>query len=320
MAKQPFTKQALSLPDQIALLRERGMLIQDEPFALHKLQYISYYRLGAYWLPFEADHASHRFKPDTHFETVARLYAFDRALRLLVLDAIEHVEVALRTQFTHQLATAYGPHALSDPGHFQASQPRWSHQGALRQLAQDVSDSKEVFIKHWRDKYSDPLPPIWSAIEIMTLGQLSRWYANIKTSADRNRIARVFDCDETVLVSFMHHLAIVRNICAHHSRLWNREFAFTFKLPRARPAAVVASLNHSAPRNLYNTLALLTCLLDRISPSHTWKKRICVLMEQHPPNALAMGFPADWQTRALWRICSATTRTSPCCTPAKVPR
>ncbi len=47
---------------------------------------------------------------------------------------------------------------------------------------------------------------------------------------------------------------------------------------------------------------MLACLLDRISPSHTWKKRMRVLMDQHPPHALAMGFPADWQTRALWRI------------------
>lgn len=302
MAKQPFTKQALSLPAQIALLRKRGMLIQDEPFALHTLQYISYYRLGAYWLPFEADHANHTFKPDTRFETVADLYAFDRALRLLVLDAIEHVEVALRTQFTHQLASTYGPHALSDPSHFQANQAQWSHQDALQQLAKDVGDSKEVFIKHWRNKYSDPLPPLWSAVEIMTLGQLSRWYANIKASADRNHIAHVFDCDETVLVSFTHHLAIVRNICAHHSRLWNREFALTFKLPRSRPAAVVPSLNQATPRNLYNTLAMLACLLDGIRQGTSWKQQLHQLITQHTPPLRAMGFPSDWQTRPTWRI------------------
>ncbi len=302
MAKQPFTKQALSLPAQIALLRTRGMLIQDEQFALQTLQHISYYRLGAYWLPFEADHASHGFKPDTRFETVAGLYAFDRALRLLVLDAIEHVEVALRTQFTHQFAIAYGPHALSDPGHFQPSHARWAHPSALEQLAKDVGDSKEVFIKHWRNKYSDPLPPIWSAVEIMTLGQLSRWYANIKASADRNRIARVFDCDETVLVSFMHHLAIVRNICAHHSRLWNREFAFTFKLPRTRPAAVVGGLHLASPRNLYNTLAMLACLLDGMHQSASWKQQWHQLIAKHKPPLHAMGFPADWQVRPIWRL------------------
>lgn len=302
MAKVPYTKPALSLAEQLALLQSRGLLVADEAAALKTLQHISYYRLGAYWLPFEADHTSHTFKPETHFETVVSLYAFDRALRLLVLDAIEFVEVALRSQLNHQLAIANGPHALSIPHFFESTQPRWSHQSALEQLAVDVGESKEIFIKHWRSKYSDPLPPIWSAVEIMTLGQLSRWFANIKSSADRNRIARVFDCDETNLVSFMHHLTTVRNLCAHHSRLWNREFTFTFKLPRHRPQALVGSLNPASPRYIYNTLAMLACLQDTMQLGTSWKQQLHQLIGKHKPPLNAMGFPANWQSHPLWRI------------------
>lgn len=300
MAKQPFTKQAISLQAQIALLRSRGMLIQDEPFALQTLGHINYYRLGAYWLPFEADHASHTFVPGTRFEAVVDHYAFDRALRLLVLDAIERVEVALRAQLTYHLGIAHGPHALSNSAHFHVTKNRWTYATARLALEQDVRDSKEVFILHWLNNYTGPLPPIWSAVEIMTLGQLSKWYANLKLSGDRNRIARSFDCDEIMLVSFMHHLALIRNICAHHSRLWNREFAFTFKLPRTRPAAVVTALNPAAPRKLYNTLAMLACLLDGICPGHAWKSRLHDLLAAHTVPLAAMGFPSQWRSTALW--------------------
>jgi abortive infection bacteriophage resistance protein len=214
MSKIPYTKQALTFDEQIQHLRRRGMVFADVNQARDYLGHINYYRLAAYWLPFEADHASHQFEPGTTFE---------------------------------------------------------------------------------------PLPPIWASVEIMTLGQLSKWYANLKLSADRNRIANAFDFDEVNLVSFMHHLAIVRNVCAHHSRLWNREFAFTFKLPRRRPATVLGSLNPEAPKKLYNTLVVLACLLDAISPLNQWKQKLISLIQAHHIPEHAMGFPVDWQGQPIWK-------------------
>jgi abortive infection bacteriophage resistance protein len=86
--KRAFTKLATTYKQQVDLLQQRGMQIEDPATAAFYLQHINYYRLGAYWLPFEVDHASHRFKPGTRFDDVLKLYVFDRELRLLVLDAI----------------------------------------------------------------------------------------------------------------------------------------------------------------------------------------------------------------------------------------
>jgi abortive infection bacteriophage resistance protein len=93
--------------------------------------------------------------------------------------------------------------------------------------------------------------------------QLSKWYANLSTSADRNAIANVYGMDEINLVSFLHHLSTVRNICAHHSRLWNREFTFTFKLPKKRPKQLLQVLNFSpsTSKRIYNTLVMLDYLM-----------------------------------------------------------
>lgn len=301
MPSIPFPKQALTLREQVELLRLRGMSITDDAKAEHYLGFINYYRLAAYWLPFEADHSTHTFRPGTTFDLVLDHYVFDRNLRVLLIDAIERVEVAVRTQFAYRLAHAYGPHALLDPGLFQAKASGWSYRRFCQSLEQDVQDSKETFVEHLRSKYAEPLPPVWAAVEIMTLGQLSKWFANLKHGSDRNRVAHVFDFDELNFVSFLHHLVFIRNLCAHHSRVWNRQFAFSFKIPRHRPVAVLSSLNSAAPKKLYNTLVMLAYLLDKVSPGHHWKQRLRDLLRDHAVSQTAMGFPADWPNRAIWQ-------------------
>lgn len=106
-----YSKQALSFPDQLAQLQRRGLTIVDQGRALQWLQRVSYYRLSAYFLPFKD---SENFRPGTEFNDIAGLYIFDRKLRLLMLDAIERIEVALRTSVTYEIGHAYGPFELFD--------------------------------------------------------------------------------------------------------------------------------------------------------------------------------------------------------------
>ena len=255
-------------------------MVNDCQEAGHYLSHLNYYRLSAYLLPFERDHATHQLTPGTTFDQVLNLYVFDRELRLLVLDAIERVEVSIRTRLAYTIAHQHGPHAHLDESLFKA---KWNHAWNVRNLKKEAAQSREVFIRHLVNKYDEALPPIWAVVEIMTFGQLSKWYANLSSGADRNRVAHTYDMDEINLVSFLHHISTVRNVCAHHSRLWNREFTFTFKLPRQRPAALVVEMNiqdHGCKR-LYNTLVVLAYLMDVTCPGHHWKKRLIALIEEH---------------------------------------
>ena len=303
--KQPYTKPALTIPQQIAQLRTRGMAIGDIPFAEHYLGQINYYRLSAYWLPFESNHGTHAFQTGTSFEQVLDLYIFDRELRLLVLDAIERIEIAIRTQLAYQLGHRYGTHPHLNAALFKQTNPAkpwvWDHTKSVSQLEKDANDSKETFIKHLLARYAEPLPPIWAAVEIMTLGQLSKWYANLQSGADRNLVAHGYDCDEINLTSFLHHLSTVRNLCAHHSRLWNREFIFTFKLPRQRPRALLSSFNAQQPRRIHNTLVMLVYLMNQIAPGHHWRQRLTDMLNRHHIDPARMGFPIDWDARTIWR-------------------
>jgi abortive infection bacteriophage resistance protein len=298
-----FTKPALSVVDQIALLQQRGMEFFDEAAARHTLTHINYYRLRAYWLPFETVNtadptALHAFVPGTQFEAALASYTFDQRLKLLLMDAVERVEIALRTRWAHELALRYGSHAYLDTAIF-ASTPRQAR--CLQSLQDEVVRSKETFLKHYRDTYADPaLPPIWAVCEVLTLGQLSQWLDNLKLRSDRQAVAQALGFDEVVICAFAHHLATVRNLCAHHSRVWNRKLTIKMKIP-TRPTAVAAWFNPTQDRKIYNTLLMLVLLLERISPDSSWKARLMQLMATMPlGTAQAMGFPDGWQTFPVW--------------------
>jgi abortive infection bacteriophage resistance protein len=296
-----FSKPPFTHDQQLDQLIQRGLVCDDRAEALHYLGHINYYRLGAYWLPFEAHHASHVFKPGTRLVDVLNLYIFDRELRLLVLDAIERVEVSVRTSWAYTLAHRYDAHAHLNADLFKKPASNWDYAKQSLKLEDEARKSKEKFLQHHYQKYDEALPPLWAVVEIMTLGQLSKWYGNLRHGADRNAVAHRYGMDETNLTSFLHHLSVIRNFCAHHSRLWNREFTFTFRLPSHRPHPLVASLNHKDSRRIYNTLTMLAWLLDGISPQHHWKQRLKTLLAQHGVEVRRMGFPAGWEKMSIWQ-------------------
>ena len=298
--KVPYTKPALTLQAQLDQLKSRGMQVGDDALAIHHLGELNYYRLGAYWLPFENDHANHRFSPNTSFEKVLNLYIFDRELRLLIMDAVERIEVSIRTKLAYVLGHKHGPHAHLKPAIF--FDPI-EYGRSITKLDLEVKRSGEEFIKHLTKKYEELLPPIWAVVELMTIGQLSKWYNNLESRHDRKAIADTYDIDEKNLRSFLHHLCTVRNLCAHHSRVWNREYTFTFSIPNKRPQAALTSFNNDGrqTRKIYNTLVMLAYMMDRISPNHHWKSRLQTLISDHTIDTKAMGFPIGWRTLPIWR-------------------
>jgi abortive infection bacteriophage resistance protein len=296
-----FTKPPLSIEKQINLLQSRGMAIDNSKRTARYLAHINYYRLRTYWLPFEdkENGTEHHFKPGTTFNDVLTLYLFDRKFRLLVMEAIERLEISFRTRFAHELAMRYGSHAHLDASLFRRTDLHRQH---IKGLKKEIVHSKETFIKHYRTTYDDPeLPPIWAICEVMTFGQLSIWFKNLKRRSDRNAIAGIYGIDEVILGSFMHHLTHIRNLTAHHCRLWNRRLVFTMTIP-AFPVDLTGMFNSKANRNIYNTLVMLGYLMKLISPGTSWPARIKKLIEEYIPDKMAaMGFPDGWRGLPMWR-------------------
>lgn len=297
-----YSKPPLAIDQQIDLLLARGLIIADRARAARYLSHISYFRLRGYWIPLELPEPAggdHRFRSGTTFNDVLDLYVFDRKFRLLILEAIERIEVSFRAHFANELGVRYGSHFYLDVAYFYRSD---SHRQLLESLEQEVARSKETFIEHYRATYTQPrLPPIWAVSEVMSFGQLSHWYKNLKKRGDRQAVARVYNLDEAILQSFMHHLTHVRNITAHHGRLWNRRLTITMSLPK-QPRELALMFNPTRDRYIANTVIMMGYLLRLISPGTSWPERLRQLIEDSPRiDPAAMGFAANWRDLSLWR-------------------
>lgn len=280
-----YSKPFLTIAQQIEQLKSRGMQFEDAAKASYHLENLNYYRLSAYWLPFELDHQTHTFKDGTNFDRVLELYIFDRELRLLMLDAIERIEVSVRSRFAYEISQKYGSHPHLDESIFK-SLPHYKK--TLGKLKAEIDRSKEPFIKHFKEKYSEEFPPIWASVELMTLGQVSNWFSLVKRRQDRQLIAKYYDLDEKVLASFLHHLTIIRNICAHHSVLWNKKLTLEFVIPKE----MQTSFNLDEKRKLFNTFVMLEFLMDKISGDNHWKERLEALINKHKINRDTLGYGA----------------------------
>ncbi|MDJ1464121.1 Abi family protein [Nitratireductor sp. GZWM139] len=297
-----FAKPPLSVADQIARIEGRGMAVADHALATRSLYHISYYRLRAYWLPFEVDapaDGEHKFKDGVCFDDVLELYVFDRRLRLLIMDAIERIEVSLRGGWAHHLAMKYGAHGYLDPTLYYRAD-RYAQ--SFTRLIEEIQKSKDTFILHYKNKYDDPEhPPVWMTAEVISLGQLSMWLSNLKHRSDRQAIAKPYGIDEKILVSLAHHLTYIRNICAHHGRLWNKQITVKMKMP-SYPASLKLAMNSAAPGRIYNTLAVLGYLMGIVAPGNHWRQQVVELMHSCAlADPAAMGVPSNWEERPAWK-------------------
>lgn len=294
--KRSFSKPATTHAEQVEKLQQRGMVIDVENAEMH-LKHINYYRLGAYWLPFEIDHATHKFASGTCFSAILNLYHFDRKLRLLLLDAIERIEVSVRAQWAYCLAHHHSPHAHLDRT---LAYKDFLWQQNISKVTEEVERSDETFIRHLRNTYSESLPPAWAVCEVISLGLLSRLYNNLKPMKTRRAIADIYQADQKVFQSWLHHLSMVRNVCAHHARLWNREFTITPELPRNKPFKVAKESVENS-RKIYNTLIIILHCMDQIDKNHDWRKNLKKLIIDHGISTEAMDFPKNWQERPIWK-------------------
>ncbi len=223
---QTYQKPPLTILEQLSLLRKRGLSILDDESAGKFLARVNYYRLSVYYIPFEI--SRHRFKGTT-FEEVRGLYEFDRDLRLLLMEAIEMVEISFRTKLAYTLG-----HDTRDPfchhkqKTFNAIFLERDFDKWHQKLRVDVDLSRDKFIDHYREKYEGfPQLPIWIAVEVMSMTALSKLFKGLKEST-KLKIASDTGIRWEELESMLQAICIVRNICAHHGRIFGR------KLPKSR--------------------------------------------------------------------------------------
>lgn len=313
-----YNKPPLTYTEQVELLSSRGMVISDKQRTERHLANISYYRLSAYMLPYkqkENGKILDSFREGVTWDTVYNLYVFDRKLRLLVFDAIERLEVAIRTQIIYQLSHKYGSHWQDRPEIFTPPKTITLRDGRTvimdvygdiqKHIKEQLHNNKaEVFIQHYCNKYDTPInPPSWMSVEVMYFNHLSRICTGLKLRADINGIASYFALPPKTFCSWLHTINYIRNICAHHARLWNRDMNIVpEKLAFSKSLDWVSSPDTVKRSKLYYFLCMLNYMLQTANPTSTFKHRIKDLLTEYQEVASlnAMGFQPDWMNEKMW--------------------
>ena len=294
-----YNKPALSFEQQADQLLCRGFQA-DRAQLIETLRRVSYYRLTAYWHPFKRPDDT--FAPGTTLDKVWRRYTFDRQLRLLVMDAIERVEVAvLRTLMVEQHVRKYGPFGYRDARNFRPEFASADHQRMVDELDDAMKRSREPFVDYFRTKYfSEPGLPLWMAAELASFGTLFTFYRSLHLP-EQKQLAGQLGLPANVLQSWLFCLNYIRNLCAHHSRLWNRELSIRPLVPDLKNNP---EWHHPAApdnRRTFAVLTLLRWLLLKIAPQSRWPDRLRELLNNYSDIPLNLaGFPAGWETSPVW--------------------
>lgn len=292
-----FDKPAETNETLLDKLIERGLVVPDRERALRYLQFIGYYRFGGYRRYFEYPGANdHRIMPGVAFDDILDLYIFDRKLRNHVFYAIEKIEVAIRASLFDCFALEHGTFWYTDYSNFKSSK---SFAQFLVEIARKVDENKGIQpYKHFIELYEDmEFLPSWVISDLVTFSSLSRVYNSIKDTSIKKAVAKKFDLPESVLGSWMHFLTYIRNICAHHSMLWNKLLIITpSKLSRLNNVLVQTN-------KFYTVAVIIQDFLQTITRHSQWSSGLYdLLLNDCPIDHYSMGFPQKWWENSFWRL------------------
>jgi abortive infection bacteriophage resistance protein len=301
-----YSKPPFSIEQQITKLKQQGLVIKDDNKTAAYLSNISYYRLKAYTFPFQ-NYDDHQFQNnEINFEDIVALYRFDSRLRTLLFDALAKIEVALRTKLAYEYCVETGnSHWLTDKSlYFNIDKFDF----IMEKIDEDVNRSDEDAIKQYHTKYSSPdLPPAWMTLETLSFGNISKLIANLDCkSTAYKRIAMAFGLPNPfILENWIYSFSVLRNYCAHHSRIWNRRFHVEMKLPYNTifPFIDKKSLSAIHKNKIFAILSSIQYITKIINPESDFKNMLIDFISDGGKllNIKDMGFPNNWQIFGVWK-------------------
>lgn len=298
-----FKKKPLIIKDQIIQLKNRGLKIKNEPLAQKYLINVGYYRLSGYWWSMQSDKINHIFKPNSNFENIISIYRFDGELRLLLFEIIEKVEIALRTKMVYYLSHELDPWWFKNTSY---SKNATAHEKNLKSIDRELRYTKEIFIKKHYEKYNSDTrrPPAWKTLNVQSFGTVSKLYGNLHDSIkSKDKIAEDFGTvNKTYLKSWLQSITQIRNICAHHGRIWNKNLPGKPKLLKSPPNKWLINVPSVAQRNkLYIHICCMKYIVDTIDGTNHLAEKFKNLFTEYPNiDQKALGFIDKWENEPLW--------------------
>lgn len=313
---ETFDKKSLTAEEQIDLLKTRGLIINDQTAAVQTIQRIGYYHLSSYMRNFQFGE-SHQFYANTEFAEIIDLYNFDRDLRHITFKAIEQIEIVYRTAISNIMCKKFGSHwfynesvfsaktIINEQGKVETQQEQIFKliQSEIKKKKKKDNEYAETFIRKYYDKYFEPqLPPFWMIIETFSIGSLHRVYYSLKDIYKKEITTYLgFDKDSTFIAlssNWLQPICMVRNICAHHSRLFNRKFRIKTKQHK-----FIKEFAQTPNDCFYYIAMVINYYLKTISNDFSFEKELIDLFNKYPKiDKTKLNFPNKWTHFEITRI------------------
>ena len=304
-------KESRSINEQIALLKGRGMKIDDELEAYHLLSHVSYYRLKGYWWDMQSDKEIHLFRNNADFKEVITRYKYDKELRILLFGAIETIEVALRTKLIYHLSQSYSGQFYTQPSLFE---DKAIFHEQIATLKSEFLRSNKPFVKEFKTKYGvwngrictdlKENPDSWILFELASFGTLSKIYKNLYHQLpEKARIANDFGLNlHSELSSWLEAITYLRNLVAHHSRLFGRTMVKKPMLP-SNPRGLwhTTPIDELTRKKPYAIIVSLLYMCNALGEGGQFKHKVIAFIKSYPCIlASKLGFPYDWEKEPIW--------------------
>jgi abortive infection bacteriophage resistance protein len=299
-----YNQPALTIEQHLELLFSKGLIIADKDFACTWLSNVSYFRLKTYSYFFkDYSKTDGLFTTGTTFEDIIQLYSFDRKLKLLIFDAIEIIEISIRTRISNTMSHKYGAHWYLNASHFSGDRNKFDHSKFIEKIKKNCEDPDEAFISNYMKFYQEPsLPPSWMIMEILSFGKISLLFEHLVTRDEKNKICSDLHLPNNILSSWLHTFAYLRNLAAHHTKILNRTFTIKPILPTRRKLRFLIDADIVNNGKVYCTLCCIEFFLNQMHANSDFKKNLHNLISQYPKIELyRLGFTDNWKQEPLWQ-------------------
>jgi len=309
MSKLP-PKPFKSYSELVELLKSRGMIVEDSARAERKLAQIGYYRLSGFWYPcrkFTANKTrADEFEINTSFNAILELYLFDKKLRQLMLDAIERIEIHIRSVIAHELGElnplAYKQEKFINPKNLKTFEQKRDGATKTRNDWKEWSDAHERTVERSQEecitwhKSNHKEIPFWVVVEAWDFGTLSKYFKMLNGTHQNKICKRLNISNPKNLENWLREINTLRNRCAHHARIWNRSHN-PLKITGEQDVNLV-NLGESARTRIYGLIVIIWFLIKKIGPSSDWLNNVADLIDEKPNlpgcSYSAMGFPDEY--------------------------
>ena len=294
-----YPKQILTIEQQVQSYIDAGMSIISRSDVEKALKSVGFYRLRGYSFQLY-DNATKKYIPGTEFEDVLQLYQFDRELSVLIFSMISKIEVALRVRLVEALLIYGDPLVLQDSSIFREKKLYWQN---MSTIASEIARSNDVFIKHNFDNYDGEVP-VWAVVEVLSFGTLSKIIKNLKTGNGspysllannyqyKSKKGNLVKPSQKMFASWVQGVSILRNMCAHNSRIYNRTIHTTPEI--LDMDKIISPPSHNG---LYQILLAMKYLRSSDAEWTVFVDEFDKLIQRNISvvSLVAMNLPTDWK-------------------------